>query len=396
MNASPTRTASWGSRAARPTPQVKAAHRRLAKRFHPDAPDGDTDRFLAVQEAYSLLSDPLRRREWDARHAPGPVRAGEPGVRSRPRTRGSDGRWTRSDGQEPPGAGRGRGRSSREGPADGTAGDPAAGQRPAGGRGRQRRASPSDQGGDDRTTRAETAWSASERDPATRSYTWSAAGVPWWEDFTPRDRRPGSETAEASPAPPGGPARPRGTPAQGDDAAGTRTRAGRPVTGRTRDTRSSSAGPAEPVPGTDPGRANEMDVYNRSSGAAWSMAARRYFRRGDAELPSGGAFRYRGTQVVTGAEARRVAAEEAHRASAGQRRETSPDAPPAATSGAPAATSGAPAATESGSAEWHAADPPTVHSPPPAHVTPDAGVTDDTGSAVDGVLGRVGRLFRGR
>jgi hypothetical protein len=44
------------------------------------------------------------------------------------------------------------------------------------------------------------------------------------------------------------------------------------------------------------------------------MAARRHFRRGDAELPSRGAWRYRGTQVVTGAEARKVAAEEAAQA----------------------------------------------------------------------------------
>ena len=41
------------------------------------------------------------------------------------------------------------------------------------------------------------------------------------------------------------------------------------------------------------------------------MAARRHFRKGDEELPSRGAWRYRGTQVVTGAEARKVAAEEA-------------------------------------------------------------------------------------
>ncbi|MFN8120801.1 MAG: hypothetical protein U0237_00075 [Thermoleophilia bacterium] len=52
-------------------------------------------------------------------------------------------------------------------------------------------------------------------------------------------------------------------------------------------------------------------MYSRSSGAAWSMAARRYFRKGEAELPKGGAWTYRGTQVVTGAEARKVAAEQA-------------------------------------------------------------------------------------
>src|SRR6188474_3576643 len=57
--------------------QIKAAHRTLAKRFHPDAATGDAHRFRDVHEAYQLLADPLRRREWDARHAPGPVRADE-------------------------------------------------------------------------------------------------------------------------------------------------------------------------------------------------------------------------------------------------------------------------------------------------------------------------------
>ena len=54
--------------------EVKSAHRRMAKRYHPDT-GGDEQRFLAVQDAYQLLSDPARRREWDRRHAPGPVRA---------------------------------------------------------------------------------------------------------------------------------------------------------------------------------------------------------------------------------------------------------------------------------------------------------------------------------
>lgn len=57
--------------------EIKAAHRRLAKRLHPDRAQGDPDAFLAVQDAYELLSDPLRRREWDRRHAPGPVPAGQ-------------------------------------------------------------------------------------------------------------------------------------------------------------------------------------------------------------------------------------------------------------------------------------------------------------------------------
>jgi hypothetical protein len=66
--------------------------------------------------------------------------------------------------------------------------------------------------------------------------------------------------------------------------------------------------PSEPPAGADDG--HEFDVFDRSSGAAWSSAARRHFRRGTDDLPSRGVWRYRGTQVVTGAEARKVAAEE--------------------------------------------------------------------------------------
>jgi hypothetical protein len=57
------------------------------------------------------------------------------------------------------------------------------------------------------------------------------------------------------------------------------------------------------------------------------MAARRHFRRGDRDLPSRGAWRYRGTQVVTGAEARKVAAEETARGPARQRKPGDPDEP---------------------------------------------------------------------
>ena len=55
--------------------EIKDAHRRLAKRFHPDTAGNDPERFLAIQEAYQVLIDPLRRKEWDLHHAPGPVRA---------------------------------------------------------------------------------------------------------------------------------------------------------------------------------------------------------------------------------------------------------------------------------------------------------------------------------
>src|SRR3972149_2637501 len=55
------------------TAEIKAAHRRLAKRFHPDTAAADEPVFLAVQGAYELLKDPLRRAEWDRQHAPGPL-----------------------------------------------------------------------------------------------------------------------------------------------------------------------------------------------------------------------------------------------------------------------------------------------------------------------------------
>jgi hypothetical protein len=94
--------------------------------------------------------------------------------------------------------------------------------------------------------------------------------VPWWAEFRPRSARQ-------------------------DEAADRET---------TAEQASASADQATAT-------AMDFDVFSRSSGAAWSMAARRHFRKGDEELPSRGAWRYRGTQVVTGAEARKVAAEEA-------------------------------------------------------------------------------------
>lgn len=182
--------------------QVKAAYRRLVKLYHPDGSTGDRARFLLVHEAYQLLSDPLRRREWDRRHAPGPMRA-------------TDGRQ-RAGSSPPPGSA-----VPPRSPAT-------AGVRPQRGRGAGRK-------------------------------TWTAERVPWWEDFRPGARRTAPDQ------------RPSAT---SDDAP------------------------------------DEFEVFDRSSGAAWSAAARRHFRRGSDGLPSRGVWRYRGTQVVTGAEARRVAAEQ--------------------------------------------------------------------------------------
>lgn len=246
---------------------VKAAHRRLAKRFHPDAAGGDRDRFLRVQEAYKVLSDPLLRREWDARHAPGPMRADRP----------------------PPATPRAAAR-------------PRAPRRPA----RPPRQDPAPRPAEDEsrgTDNAESVDQAARRPRSSHAYTWSASEVPWWEDGTSESRRqPGRKPPARGPAP--------------DATAGPQSASGPQV---------------EPTPGAP----NAFDVYNRSSGAAWSMAARAYFRRGDQELPRRGTFQYEGTQVLTGARARTHAEAEA------RRRVTEPRREPQAAAAAAASGTGA-------------------------------------------------------
>ncbi len=69
---------------------LKLAYRKLAKKYHPDANPGDREcekRFQAINEAYSILSSPEKRKKYDAeyRRRAGAHRARElhtaPGVR---------------------------------------------------------------------------------------------------------------------------------------------------------------------------------------------------------------------------------------------------------------------------------------------------------------------------
>jgi curved DNA-binding protein CbpA len=73
---------------------IRKAHRRLVLKYHPDANPNDptaTERFKQVQQAYEVLSDENKRREYDKRFRASSRRRESSG-RARAQGRGASGR----------------------------------------------------------------------------------------------------------------------------------------------------------------------------------------------------------------------------------------------------------------------------------------------------------------
>ncbi|MDQ3570218.1 MAG: molecular chaperone DnaJ [Actinomycetota bacterium] len=64
--------------------EIKAAFRKLSKRYHPDQNPGSEDRFKEVSAAYEVLGDPARRKEYDEVRRMGPVGNPFAGARAGP------------------------------------------------------------------------------------------------------------------------------------------------------------------------------------------------------------------------------------------------------------------------------------------------------------------------
>ncbi|MBS3755297.1 MAG: J domain-containing protein [Desulfobacterales bacterium] len=61
--------------------EVKDAYRQLAKHYHPDHEGGDSGKFRDIQEAYSVLADAGKRREYEPQRS---QKAGRVHVRVKP------------------------------------------------------------------------------------------------------------------------------------------------------------------------------------------------------------------------------------------------------------------------------------------------------------------------
>ena len=88
---------------------IKKAHRKLVRQFHPDRNPGDAkaeERFKEVQAAYDILGDPDKRKQYD-RGGLGAFGAGGAGRRRRASTRGRSATSSRTSSAARPAAGRG-------------------------------------------------------------------------------------------------------------------------------------------------------------------------------------------------------------------------------------------------------------------------------------------------
>ena len=77
---------------------IRKAHRKLVRKYHPDANPGDRsseERFKEAQRAYEVLSDPKKRRQYDNKRS-----TSSRGNTGRPR--GGAGRRTRKESAAPP------------------------------------------------------------------------------------------------------------------------------------------------------------------------------------------------------------------------------------------------------------------------------------------------------